>query len=50
MLKEVYSRKQYLEKRRRFGKFQESNSKIWEKAKYRSKKIKKAKYIRRKIY
>ena len=35
MLEEIYSRKQYLEERRRFGKFQESNSKIWEKEKLR---------------
>ena len=47
MIKEVYSRTWYIEKRRRLRECKESSSKAWRKIEYRSKKIRKYRNSRR---
>ena len=44
ILKKVYSRKQYIEERRKLGKYKEDSSRIWEEAECRSKKKREVRY------
>jgi len=49
-MKGIYSRTWYVRKRERFGKYKESNNRIWGKIEYRSKTIGEVRYNRGKRF